>query len=539
MEHIYKSPYEDAEEDLPNESIFDYLYKRLCQAKMEKSTKPWLIDASTGTEVPFCDIEPKSRKIASALTRLGFAKGDVLHFVTYEITQIYLVQLAVWRLGGAVRGTFQNELPSEIARQNIEAKARFILGDEETLPLLREAIAQLDKPIRLIVFSKNSVEGAITFDELLNDDGSAFHENVKIDANDITFAANTSGSTGVLKGAAHTHRSMIALIFHKEIINYFQDTFMTPMSNFAIGAFVVTLGSIANGSLVFHLGKFEREDFFNNLVKYKPATAVMYPFVATWFARHDKLATTDLSFLKAILCFGGIIDPTTMEILYQKFPNVQIKQLYGMSECAVVTNTERVPKLVIKENDGDQWVSSGKLTHGMLAKVVDVNTGESLGPGKRGEIRVKSAQVMKGYLSKDTLEPVQTSFDKDGWYSTGDIGFFDEDGHIFITERLSFIFKYFHTYISPTEIENVLQKHPGVIQVVVVGLHHPDCFNVARAFVVRKGEVTEKELCDFVAERLISYKHLHGGVRFVEKLPITKGGKVDRATMKKIAIEMN
>lgn len=93
--------------------------------------------------------------------------------------------------------------------------------------------------------------------------------------------------------------------------------------------------------------------------------------------------------------------------------------------------------------------------------------------------------------------------------------------------------------MSPSEIESILQKHEGVSEVGVVGVPHPESTNLARAFVVRKGDCTEEELCAFVAERLPPYKHLHGGVRFIDKMPEGKAGKMDRAELKRIAIEMN
>ncbi|XP_059469212.1 luciferin 4-monooxygenase-like [Neocloeon triangulifer] len=539
MEYIFESSYKAKVSDVPNELIFDYVYKRLCAAGMEKSTKPWVIDASTGVEVKFCDIEPQSRKIASALTRLGFTKGDKLHFGTFETAQLYLVQLAVWRLGGTVRGCFQNESTDEFVRQISETKARFILGDDETLPTFKKVIPKLDWPAQLIVFSKQDIDDAVSVDKLLQDDGSAFPENVNLDPDDSILIVNTSGSTGLPKGVVHTHKSVIACLFIKKTVNFFENAVMTPMSNYAHAVYIATLGSIANASQVIHLGKFERENYFDNLMKYKPASVVMYPFVATWFARHEKLDTLDLSFLKTIMGGGAIIDPTTIEILAKKLPGVRLKQMYGMSEASFVANTEDVPNIIIAQNEGEQWVSTGKLTPGVRAKIVDINTGESLGPGKKGEIKIQSIMLMKGYLSKDSPTPIRPNIDKDGWLSTGDAGFFDEDGHIFITERLSFVFKYLMYFVSPSEIESVLQKHERVFEVGVVGVPHPESTCLARAFVVRKGDVTEKELCDLVASRLPTYKHLHGGVRFVDSLPVSKGGKLDRAALKQIAIDMN
>jgi len=92
--------------------------------------------------------------------------------------------------------------------------------------------------------------------------------------------------------------------------------------------------------------------------------------------------------------------------------------------------------------------------------------------------------------------------------------------------------------VSPTEIESVLQKHEGVSEAGVVGVPHPESTNLARAFVVRKGACTEEELSAFVAQRLPTYKHLHGGVRFIDKLPEGRAGKLDRGELLKIAMKI-
>jgi acyl-coenzyme A synthetase/AMP-(fatty) acid ligase len=141
-------------------------------------------------EVRFCDIDEKSKRIASGLIRLGFKKGDVLQFVTYETARLYLIQVAVWRIGGAVRGSFQDEAPGkllfdkndflinlchfleEYARQMKETRARFILVEDGTLPKVKEAIKILDWTVSVLNFGKEKPDNGTSVDDLLKDDGS-------------------------------------------------------------------------------------------------------------------------------------------------------------------------------------------------------------------------------------------------------------------------------------------------------------------------------------------------------------------------------
>ncbi|CAB3361722.1 Hypothetical predicted protein [Cloeon dipterum] len=537
MKHIFTAPDPADPDDIPNVPIYDFMHEKLCENKKQNSTEPWVVDSITGVEVRFCDIDPISKKIASALTRMGFKKGDFLHFVTFESAKLYLVQLAVWRLGGAVRGSFQMESADEFARQISESKARFALVDEETLPRMREAIEKVDWKIELIIFSNHAIEQATTVETLMQDDGTAFPSKIDIDVNSAMYVANTSGSTGLPKGVVQTYKSTVASICNPKHKYFFRETIMTPMNNFPVGVYTVTVGSIAYGCKVVHLGKFAREEFLDHLLKYKPGNVLIYPFIANWLARDERLDKVDLSFLKLLVCGGAIIDATTMGLLTKKLPAIRVTQIYGMSESTTLSSTEEQTEVRLKENEGEWWASTGKLTPFVKAMIVDLTTGESLGPNKKGEVKILSPMTMKGYLSKDSPTPIKPNIDSEGWLSTGDVGFFDEEGNLYITERLSFVFKYFMYFVSPTEIESVLQKHEKVVEAGVVGVPHPESTNLARAYVVKNGEVSDKDLIDFVAQRLPSYKHLHGGVRFVQKLPIGRAGKLDRAELKRMAID--
>ncbi|CAB3365594.1 Hypothetical predicted protein [Cloeon dipterum] len=539
---IFVSPVEGNENDIPNISISDYLLDKIKSHNLTDSDKPWVIDARTEVQVLFKHIEPLSKKIASGLARLGFKKDDVLYFVTYETAQLYLVQMAVWRLGGAVRGCYQQEAPEEYARQLRETRSRFILIDPETEDRMKQAAQMVHWDISLLSFG--DVQNAVSVETLLNDDGSAFPEKVEFDKDDVVIIPNTSGSTGLPKGVLHTHATYLALSYNRNALQTLLSvSFMTPMSNYAVGSFMLTASTIVYGATVIHLGKFVKEQYIANLIKYKPGNCLMYPFVATWFARCDDLDQVDLSFLKMISCGGSVLDATTAELIVKKMPHVKVVQFYGMTETLAVANTEIMraedeldKKIVMTENEGEICVSSGKLNPYVQVKIIDEQTGENLGLRKKGLIHVKSPMIMKGYLSEHSREPVKKDIDSDGWFKTGDLGFFDEKGNIYVLERVSFMFKYFMFIVSPTEIEVVLQEHPDVLQVGVVGVPHPESTSIARAFVVlKKGRACSKEdLCQFVADRLPNYKHLHGGVVFVDSLPESRGNKLDRPALIKM-----
>ncbi|CAB3360092.1 Hypothetical predicted protein [Cloeon dipterum] len=427
--HDFVSPVAADPADVPEVSIGQYILESLHSNSRLNSSKPWVIDAHTGVTVLFSQIEPYSKKIASGLARLGFCK-DVLHFVTYETAQLYLVQIAVWRLGGAVRGCYQSENTDEYVRQLKETGARFILVDDDTEECLQNATALLDWPVIFLSFTDLSKQNIVSIQNLLEDDGSAFPSYVDIDCrNDTILIPNTSGSTGVPKGVLHTHYSMIAFNHHPKALEHLNFDFMTPMSNYAMGSYVVSIASLLRGSTIIHLGKFHRDNYVSNMLKYK---------------------------------------------------------VYASTETLDISNTlldDSPEKLVYVQHNGQLCLSSGKLLPYVEAKIVDINSGVRLGGNEIGEICIRSPYLTKGYLSAESTTGVHSIKDKLGWLHTGDVGFFDTAGRIFVTERLGFMFKYFMFMVSPTEIEAVLQEHPGVQSVGVVGVPNEETGYLAKAFV--------------------------------------------------------
>ncbi|KAF4521767.1 hypothetical protein B566_EDAN006286 [Ephemera danica] len=129
-----------------------------------------LVNVDTGLEVKFDEVENMSRRVASALARRGFKRGDTLYFVTFESVRIYVILLAVWRLGGCIQGWFQRDKAENYAKQMRQSKTKFVLMDEETSPLMNESIKLYQCEVMRISFG--NVEGTTQVDELFEDDGS-------------------------------------------------------------------------------------------------------------------------------------------------------------------------------------------------------------------------------------------------------------------------------------------------------------------------------------------------------------------------------
>lgn len=203
-------------------------------------------------------------------------------------------------------------------------------------------------------------------------------------------------------------------------------------------------------------------------------------------------------------------------------------QGYGLTEASPVTHISPVAT--------DNYGSIGFPTASSEVKVVALNDNKfmGIGPNQEGEIFVRGPHVMKGYLNNKIA--TDEMIVDDVWCRTGDVGLYDMDGFFYIKDRLKELIKVKGFQVPPAELEEILRSHPKVLDAAVVGVPHPTYGEVPRGFIVKKPavDVTDKELQEFVANKVVQYKHLIGGIQFVEVIPKNASGKIMRRNLKQM-----
>ena len=161
--------------------------------------------------------------------------------------------------------------------------------------------------------------------------------------------------------------------------------------------------------------------------------------------------------------------------------------------------------------------------------------------GVSGEIWLKGPNIFKGYLNNPA--GTANAFSSDGYFKTGDIGYVDEQGNFYITDRVKELIKYKGFQVAPAELEGMLSSHPMVNDVAVLGLYDAtQATEIPRAYIVpaqgvRRSKETEEEMADWLAARVASHKRLRAGVRFVDEIPKTASGKILRRVLKQKAMQ--
>lgn len=161
-------------------------------------------------------------------------------------------------------------------------------------------------------------------------------------------------------------------------------------------------------------------------------------------------------------------------------------------------------------------------------KVIDMATGQPLGPGHEGEICVRGPQVMKGYLNQP--EATAKTIDAEGWLHTGDIGYADDDHHFFIVDRAKELIKYKGFQVAPAELEAILLTHPAVADAAVIPIPDEEAGELPKAYVVLKNVAEAEEILAFVSARVAPFKKIRL-IEFIEKIPKSASGKILRRVL--------
>lgn len=204
---------------------------------------------------------------------------------------------------------------------------------------------------------------------------------------------------------------------------------------------------------------------------------------------------------------------------------MQLIQGYGLTETS--------PLCLLNIPGSKRIGSVGVPAAATQAKIVELNdgTGKGLPANESGELWIRGPQNMMGYLNN---EEATREMLVDGWIKTGDIAHYDEDGFFTITDRLKELIKVKGFQVPPAELEEIIRSHPQVEDAAVVGVPHAQNGEAPRAFVVKRpdSKVTEADVADFVAEKVVKYKQLTGGVHFIDVIPKNATGKILRREIK-------
>ncbi|KAH7317933.1 hypothetical protein BKA65DRAFT_557345 [Rhexocercosporidium sp. MPI-PUGE-AT-0058] len=473
-------------------------------------------------------------------------KGQVLALFAQNCIDTPAITWATHYAGGIVSPANPTYTVRELVHHLHDSGAKFLFTQKHLLPIALEAAREVSLPKCNIVCmgedadrpSKDS--GVGWYPDLLEEgrkivEQKGIKERVQVDCEkDLAFLVYSSGTTGLPKGVMLSHLNVVSNLFmlnssEGTILHWKRDKVLSVLPYYHIYGLQCLVHLPAyTGITTLVMSSFDLKLFCSLIQDHKISYTYVAPPVVLHLAKNPIVDEYDLSSLRMITSGAA---PLTKELIHavKKRLGTEVKQAYGLSETSPATHIQK------QWNDG--LGSCGPPLPNQIIKFMSADGNE----GKEGEVWVKGPNVFLGY--HNNAEATASSITEDRFFKTGDIGYEDERGNMYITDRVKELIKYKGFQVAPAELEGVLNGHDLITDVAVIGIHDASRESeVPMACVVLKegtetSKETEKEIVTWLASRVAGHKALRGGVWFIGEVPKSTSGKILRRLLKDRAKE--
>ncbi|KAH7420279.1 hypothetical protein BKA64DRAFT_37641 [Cadophora sp. MPI-SDFR-AT-0126] len=531
--------------DIPNVNLWDFLFSR--SDRTYPTDQVLFSDAETPRAYSYHALRDATIQFGSGLlAEYSWNKGDVVALFSPNDVDFPVVLLGTLWAGGIVSLVNSSYTASEVEFQLADSAAKLLVTHVSLLPVVLVAAKKLGFPISKILllgdqeFARPS--GLKHFKLLRGPSHSTMPYSFDPQKDTCCFIYS-SGTTGKPKGVMLSHRNIVS-----NILMLWQsgngnlsckggprgrgDSVIGFLPFFhSYGLTSVVLYFLYAGAEVIVMPKFDLEKYCATTQRRKVTVAMVVPPVMLLLGKSPVVNKYDLSSLRTLNSGAAPLSKELVNIVRKRL-DIPVRQGYGLSETSPVIYQQTWESL------GEPIGSIGTLLANQVAKFVSPAGNEV--PGMEvGELWIKGPNVFQGYLNN----PAKTveAFSEDGYFKTGDIGYQDASGNVFITDRSKELIKYNAFQVAPAELEGVLMSHPKVADAAVVGVQDDErATEVPRAYLVvgpgvDASEETAREIQTWMKGKVANHKQLRGGIRFIDAVPKSAAGKILRTQVRALA----
>jgi long-chain acyl-CoA synthetase len=495
---------------------------RVLTATAEKySQKPALV--FKGASVSFSELAGKVAKLANGLKALGVGKGVKIGLYLPNSPEYVYSYLACFSLGAVVVPLDYQLKDDELISCLDHAEAKFLIARERPDISLTKIQAAVESLNQLIVMAEE-VKGphVVLFAVVAGNASNAFTA-VDIDPREPSLIMYTSGTTGKPKGILLNYRHLEG---SPKAMEYFVDLSDSDVKLCAIpfshiGGFIYIQNCILFGITLVIMDRFNPIEFLKNIQDYKVTCFHIVPAMYTAILSLKNLEKFDLSSLRWVVVFGAPSSPEILERFHQYCPYAQLLNGWGM--------TETCPPNTVTPLGSKKIESVGKPSPQCEIKIFDESDHE-VEQGQVGEIVIRGWVIMDGYYKDpEATKALMTN----GWFHTGDLGKFDNEGYLYIVGRKKEMIKVAGQIVYAPEVEAAFYKHEEVLEAAVIGITDALRGEAVKAFIVVKPEskLTAEDLRYFAKEHLANFK-VPAAIELRETLPKNRTGKIDKELLK-------
>lgn len=481
-----------------------------------------------GRSVTFAELDQRSNQLAQAARSVGVGAGDRVAFIDKNGLQWFEVTFGLAKLGAVNVSVNWRLAPPEMAQIIGDAQARVVIAGPDFLDAIDQVRAQLEGVQTFVAIGGR--EGWTDYESWVSG-GQDLDPGVESTGSDIAFQLYTSGTTGLPKGVMLSNDNFFSGVDGTaEQWRFSEDSVsLAIMPTFHIAGAGWSMIGLYFGCRTVILRELDPARVLELIPEFGVTNTFMVPVVIQFLLMTPGVETTDFSTLRTLV-YGA--SPITDAILVKGIETFgcEFIQVYGLTETTgAITQLDGVDH--DPEHRPDLLRSCGRPYPWVEIRVVDQATGQDVAIGQVGELWTRSHQNMVGYWNN--REATEAAVTDGGWFHTGDAGFLDEEGFVFLHDRVKDMIVTGGENVYPTEVENVLMMHPAVADVAVIGVPDERWGEAVKAIVVRGAdpvtgapvEVTPEVLIAFARESLAGFK-LPKSVDFAEALPRNPSGKL-------------
>ena len=475
-------------------------------------------------QISFAQLRDKVFSLSQSLLKLGVKPRDKVAIYLPSWPEYIYSYLATWSIGACAVPLDFMLTEDEIVSCLAHSEAKILITKHKANISFTNLKANLP-PLKNIISCQSKDEESLSFEELLAN-GSNQPPKVEIKEKDHAIIFYTSGTTGKPKGVLINYAQLDAppksMAFFVNSDLSAKDTTLCALPFSHLGGLIYIQNMITFSLTMVLMERFVPLDFLKNVQNYKVNFFWIVPSMYYALLQLKEFETFDLSSLRWIVTFGASSSPDALRRFNQFCPRASLLNGWGLTETNAPT--------VVLPMGSKNIESVGRPAPWMEVKVFSDNDQEKPA-GQTGEVVVKSWVVCDGYFKDEKL--TQETI-RNGWFHTGDLGKFDEQGFLYIVGRKKEMIKVGGEIVFEPEVEAGLQKHPDIAEAAVIGVADKLRGEVPKAFlVVKEGKnISEEDLRFFLRQHLAHFKIPHY-FEFCTALPKNRTGKIDKERLRK------
>ena len=470
-------------------------------------------------------------RLAGALQTLGMGKGDRVGMLGFNSDRYLEFFFGTWWGGGAVNPVNIRWSAAEIAYTLDDCDTRILLVDEQFKAMATD-LRSRSKALQSVVYigDGDTPDGMLNYETLLQ--AAAPVADAGCNGNDLAGVMYTGGTTGFPKGVMLSHDSLcanaLAALGAGMTRGDGRALLIAPMFHMAAGTMM--LAHAAAGGTFVIAPMFTPLGTLQVVQQHRVTHLLLVPTMIQLATDHPDAGQYDLSCVEMLVYGGSVISEAVLQRAMLRFPNAGFLQAYGMTELSPCATYLSPADHRGESGKAGLLRSAGRATLTTEVRVVDAD-GKEVPLGTVGEVAVRGPNTMLGYWNKPDLTAAVL---RNGWMRTGDGGRMDEDGYLYIVDRMKDMIVSGGENVYSAEVENALAQHPAVAASAVIGIPSDAWGEAVHAVVVLKAGVvaTEQELSAHCHQLIASYK-CPRSVEFREALPMTGAGKLQKTELRK------